>query len=262
MRIVLGIEYNGSCYHGWAHQNDLATIQGALEQAISSIADHPVKLYCAGRTDTAVHATFQVAHFDTIAIRKKQAWVQGANALLPPDIRINWAKNIDDSFHARFSAIQRCYHYLIYNHSISPAIFSKQVSWVHYPLNYQDMARAAKFLIGEYDFSSFRSSECQSNSPMRHVSQIDIYKKGHLLCIDISANAFLHHMVRNIVGSLLMIGRGKEKVSWLKTTLQACDRRMAGPTALPHGLYLTHVQYPKHFGLSEKAIVPMPMMIC
>lgn len=198
MRIVLGIEYNGSHYHGWAHQNGLATIQGYLEQAISSIADHQVKLHCAGRTDTAVHATYQVAHFDTTAMRKTQAWVQGTNSLLPPDIRITWAKNVDDEFHARFSAIKRQYHYLIYNHSVPSAIFSKQVSWVHYPLNHHDMALAANFLIGEHDFSSFRSSECQSNSPMRHVSQVDVYKKGPLLgigvCIDLckQVNIRLH----------------------------------------------------------------------
>lgn len=261
MRIVLGIEYNGTRYHGWAEQNGLATIQGCLQQALSSIADHRVQLYCAGRTDTAVHATYQVAHFDTTATRNIQAWIRGTNALLADDIRVHWAKDIGHEFHARFSAIQRRYHYLIYNHPVASAIFSKQVTWIHHSLNYHDMADAAQFLVGEHDFSSFRSSECQSKSTMRNITQIDIFKKGHLICIDISANAFLHHMVRNIVGSLLIIGRGQQKVSWLKNVLQAGDRRHAGPTALPHGLYLTQVLYPKQFNLSEKAIIPMSMII-
>lgn len=262
MRVVLGIEYNGSHYHGWAYQSSLATIEGHLQQAVSSIANHQVKLHCAGRTDAGVHASFQVVHFDTIAIRKTRAWVQGCNTLLPHDIRINWAKEIDCDFHARFSATKRRYHYLIYNYPVSSAIFSRQVSWIHYPLNHDNMAIAAKMLIGEHDFSTFRDSQCGSNSPVRQVIQADVYKKGRLICVDISANAFLHHMVRNIVGSLVIVGRGQQKANWIKDILQTRDRRLAGPTAAAQGLCLTHVQYPKTFDLSEKTIVPMAMMIC
>lgn len=246
MRIVLGLEYNGSNYHGWQRQSsreDLSTIQHCVEQALSQVADHPVKVTCAGRTDVGVHAQNQVIHFDTHATRKLDAWILGGNSNLPKDISIKWAKETDEKFHARFSAIARRYRYVIYNQKVRPAVLNKLVTWHYQPLDEKLMHEAAQHLIGENDFTSFRGCDCQSKTPMRNVHHIKVKRLGKLAIIDIKANAFLMHMVRNIAGVLMEIGEGKQPVAWTADVLKACDRRAAGITAPSDGLYLMQVYY-------------------
>lgn len=254
MRIALGIEYNGSGFYGWQAQRNLslATIQGTLEDALAKVANEPVHLFCAGRTDANVHATGQVVHFDTRAKRHIDAWIWGTNAHLPPSIVVRWAKQVDYSFHARFTAKARRYRYLIFNHPIRPGILSARVSWHYYPLDVDKMREAGKFLIGEQDFSSFRSSQCNSKSPMRNVIEFTIQRQGDFVILDIEANAFLHHMVRNIAGTLMKIGSGAKDPHWMQTVLQAKSRRAAAETAPPDGLYLTRVRYPDPY------IFPLP----
>lgn len=247
MRIALGIEYNGHGYYGWQYQPELPTIQGELEQALGKVANEPIFLFCAGRTDANVHATGQVVHFDTKAKRHTDAWIWGTNSYLPSSIVVKWAQATDYHFHARFSATARRYRYIILNHPIRPAILNKQVTWCYYPLNIERMQKAANYLIGEQDFSSFRSSQCVSKTPMRNVIEYQIYQKNQFVILEIEANAFLHHMVRNIVGVLMKIGSGNKEPEWLKTVLDAKDRRAGAETASPDGLYLTQVRYPKPY---------------
>lgn len=244
MRIALGVEYAGQDFAGWQKQEKLLTIQGCLEAACSKIADEPIKLFCAGRTDAGVHATGQVVHFDTQAVRSLRAWVLGCNTHLPPTIAVTWAQEVDENFHARFSALARCYRYIIYNHSIRSAIWATRTTWYYPTLDIELMQQAVAYLIGENDFSSFRSSECESRSPMRNMHFIHISRQDHLVTLEIQANAFLHHMVRNIVGVLLRIGIGAQPPSWMQHVLQAKDRRQAAETAAPTGLYLHKVSYP------------------
>jgi len=243
MRIALGIEYNGSNYHGWQKQVKLITIQAQVEQALTSVANHPVTVTCAGRTDVGVHALGQVIHFDTTVKRKSSAWILGGNSNLSPDICIRWAKEVTDDFHARFSAVARQYRYLIYNHKIRSALFADRTAWHIAPLDVSFMQQASQYLIGEHDFSSFRGCDCQSKSPMRNVHFVKVNTYKHLIIIDIKANAFLLHMVRNIVGLLMTIGEKKREPIWAKEVLQACDRRVAGVTAPASGLYLMRVYY-------------------
>ena len=216
MRIVLGLEYNGKNYHGWQKQENLPTVQFYLEKALSKVADHKIKVICAGRTDIGVHAKEQIVHFDTEAQRATNAWVLGGNSNLPRDITILWAKNSDASFHARFSAKARSYRYLIYNNPAHPAILSNLVTWHIAHLNEEKMNEAGQYLLGENDFSSFRGSGCQSKTPMRNVNHISVTRKRKVITIDIKANAFLLHMVRNIVGVLIVIGEGKKAPIWAK----------------------------------------------
>ncbi|OGT42291.1 MAG: tRNA pseudouridine(38-40) synthase TruA [Gammaproteobacteria bacterium RIFCSPHIGHO2_12_FULL_37_34] len=244
MRIALGIEYNGCGFYGWQVQPHVATIQSSLQDALSHVANEPIYLYCAGRTDANVHATGQVVHFDTQAKRHIDAWIWGTNAYLPPSIIVKWAKAVDYSFHARFSALSRRYRYIIFNHPVRPAILSHQVVWHYYPLDILRMQQAATYLIGEQDFASFRSSQCHSKSSMRHVMAFTIERHHHLIVFEIEANAFLHHMVRNIAGVLMKIGAGSKDPEWMKEVLQAKNRRVAAETASPEGLYLIHVRYP------------------
>ncbi len=249
MRIALGIEYKGQGFHGWQAQENLPTIQNEVEQALSKIADHPITLTCAGRTDAGVNALGQVAHFDTHQIRNHKAWVLGTNSYLPQTIAIRFAKIVPEDFHARFSALSRFYQYVIYNHSTRPAIFSQSVTWMYEVLNTKTMQEAANYLIGEKDFTSFRSSQCESNTPMRNIKKINVLRIKEYIVIDIEANAFLHHMVRNIVGSLISVGIGIHEPDWLLEVLLAKDRRKAGKTAAASGLYLSHVQYPIKYEL-------------
>jgi len=246
MRIALGIEYNGSHYHGWQAQKNsqLPTIQGALQSALSRIANEPIQLLCAGRTDAGVHATGQVVHFDTNVKRHADAWIWGTNSYLPSDIVVRWAKSVDYGFHARFSALARRYRYIIYNNPIRPALLSSRVTWNYYALDVENMQHAAPYFLGEQDFSSFRSSECSSKSPMRNVMELSITREKDFVIIEIEANAFLHHMVRNIVGVLMRIGAGWEKPEWAKDVLAARSRKAAAETASSHGLYLMNVKYP------------------
>lgn len=244
MRIALGVEYDGHDFFGWQAQPGLKTVQGALEDALSKVANEPVHITCAGRTDTGVHATGQVIHFDTKAKRHVDAWMFGTNANLPPSIAIRWSRHVDYSFHARFKAISRRYRYVIYNHPIRPAILNTRTSWHYYPLDVDRMRTAASYLIGEQDFSSFRSSKCNSNSPMRNITDFTIERRGDFVIFEIEANAFLHHMVRNIAGSLMKIGTGFREVEWMQEVLAAKSRQAAAETAPPGGLYLINVTYP------------------
>lgn len=248
MRIALGIEYDGADYHGWQAQRGLSsTVQGQLETALAKVANEPIEIYCAGRTDAGVHATGQVVHFDTHAKRHIDAWIYGTNTHLPPNIVVRFARHVDYSFHARFKATARRYRYIIHNHPIRPAILHKRASWHYYPLNIERMREAGKFLIGEQDFSSFRSSQCNSKSPMRNVMEFSVERHGDFVVLEIEANAFLHHMVRNIVGTLMKIGAGFKEPIWMQEVLAAKSRRAAAETAPADGLYLITVRYPEPY---------------
>ena len=245
MRIALGIEYLGTNYHGWQRQDGLSTVQSNVEQALSKVANSPITVVCAGRTDVGVHALSQVIHFDTEINRKLKSWVLGGNTYLPPDIRIQWAHDFSDNpeFHARFSATSRHYQYLIYNHSVQSAILHNRALFYPAKLDADLMHAAAECLIGEQDFSSFRGAGCQSKTAMRNVTAITVKRDGHLIIIDIHANAFLLHMVRNIIGVLLEVGTEKRAPTWVKEVLFGRDRNLAGVTAPACGLYLVNVKY-------------------
>lgn len=251
MRIALGIEYNGQHFSGWQAQQHLLTVQGCLEEALSKIADEPIKLFCAGRTDAGVHAVGQVVHFDTNVERNVRAWTLGANTYLPPTISVNWARVVPDDFHARFSAEARCYRYFIYNHSVRSAHLDGRATWHYHELDVTSMQLAGQVLLGEQDFSSFRSAECEAKSPMRNVHFLNVVRRGNFVMIEVQANAFLHHMVRNISGALMRIGAGVHPPEWLETVLHARDRRQAAETASPAGLYLYRVIYPEMYDLPE-----------
>ena len=243
-RVALVLEYNGSRYHGWQSQKSgHPTVQQHLEAALSKVANSPVDVICAGRTDAGVHASHQVIHFDTMATRSFRSWVMGANANLPGDISVHWVGNVSDSFHARFSAQNRRYRYVIYNSPIRPALFNDTVTWNYRPLDEVRMATAAKSLVGEHDFSSYRAAGCQAKSPVRTVEFLNVQRFGDFVILDIQANAFLHHMVRNISGVLMAIGCGKYHESWAEEVLHAKDRAAGGVTAPPYGLYFVGVGY-------------------
>lgn len=243
MRIALGVEYDGTNYHGWQCQLGIQTVQQEVEAALSKIALHPVKVICAGRTDAGVHALEQVIHFDTSAVRPDIAWVFGSNNHLPPDIRIIWARQVGEEFHARFSAIARQYNYKIYNHRITSALLRDRVMRVSQPLNADLMHEAGQYLVGRHDFSSFRGSGCQANHPVRHIIFLNISRCDNIINIDIKANAFLLHMVRCIVGMLIKVGAGERPPSYAKEVLEACDRRICPATAAPQGLYFVKADY-------------------
>lgn len=247
MRIALGVEYDGYDFYGWQSQPQLKTIQGTLEDALSKIANEPIFLHCAGRTDAGVHATGQVIHFDTKAKRHLDAWVFGTNAQLPSTIGIRWARQVDYRFHARFKAVSRRYRYVIFNHPVRPALLGSRVSWHYYPLDIIRMRTAASYLIGEQDFSSFRSSKCNSNSPMRNIIDFNIERRGDYVIFEIEANAFLHHMVRNIAGVLMKIGAGFQEIDWMQKVIHARSRKAAAETAPAGGLYLIAVRYPEPY---------------
>ena len=249
MRIAVGLEYKGSNYHGWQRQPKLLSVQECVEQALTKVANQKIQITCAGRTDVGVHAKNQVIHFDTNAERKIDAWILGGNSNLPCDISIKWAQQVAPDFHARFSALARSYRYLIYNNKIRPALFAELVTWHLKNLNEKNMSKAAQYLLGEYDFSSFRGCDCQSKTPMRNIHNIHIKRRGKLIILDITANAFLLHMVRNIAGLLIAIGEGKQEPIWAREVLQSCDRQVAAATASAHGLYLTRVYYPDRYNL-------------
>lgn len=255
--VALGIEYDGSRYYGWQRQSDVASVQGCLEKALSKVAAEPVSVFCAGRTDAGVHATGQVVHFHTAAVRKDAAWTMGVNTHLPPDIAVRWVKTVPENFHARFSATARRYRYVIFNHRFRPAILSKGVTHFHYPLDEKRMHEAAQSLLGENDFSSFRAAQCQSRSPWRNVMHVNVTRQGQYVIVDIKANAFVHHMVRNITGALLEVGCGNLPVSRMAELLVLKDRTQAPATAPAEGLYLVSVDYPEEFGLPSPAMGPL-----
>lgn len=263
-RIALGVQYDGGPWQGWQTQRHGQTVQDALEAALLRFALLPLEVVCAGRTDSGVHALEQVVHFDTAVVRDDASWVRGVNAFLPPSIAVRWACEVptetppelaaahdpdspyprDDGFHARFSAVARTYHYLLYNHPVRSPLLAGRVGWVFRPLDLQRMREGARHLVGTHDFSAFRSIECQAKSPVRTMHSLDIARSGDMFILTLRANAFLHHMVRNIVGSLIAVGHGKQAPEWIAELLDQRDRSKAAPTFMADGLYLARVDYP------------------
>ncbi len=249
MRIALGVEYAGAPYCGWQSQAGGCGVQDFLENAIKHIAERSVRTHAAGRTDTGVHAMMQIVHFESEAARPDSAWVRGVNAFLPDSIRVLWAKNVDEAFHARFSATQRSYQYLLVNSATAPAIKAQQAGWYHLPLNVSAMQEGVSYLQGEHDFSAFRASECQAKSPIKNLQVASIKAHGEFVIFNFSASAFLQHQVRNMVGALVYVGNGKHPPEIIKNLLEQKDRALSPPTFSPSGLYLTGVAYDAKFGL-------------
>ncbi len=257
MRIALMVEYDGSQFHGWQAQTGLRTVQQVLQAALSQVACHEVTVVCAGRTDTGVHATQQIVHFDCTQERHIRSWVHGTNSFLPKDVCVKWAREMPDNFHARYSALSRTYRYVIFNVSIRPALFRGNMTWQYRQLDHRLMQDATQYLLGEQDFTSFRSIECQSKTPMRNVHHLRVLRKDDLVLVDIKANAFLHHMVRNIVGTLMAVGSGKRPVSWVEEVLHAKDRKLGAETAPPYGLYMVGVSYPAEYNMPMETSNPI-----
>lgn len=247
MRIAAIIEYDGSAFCGWQLQDHVRTVQGVVEQALAQVADEPVRVITAGRTDTGVHACGQVIHFDSSALRSNYSWVRGANSNLPDDVSVLWAGQKTPEFHARFSATGRQYRYVILNRPTRSALLNSRVTWDYRPLNVARMRQAASSLIGTHDFSSFRSVHCQAKNPVRELRQLDVEARGPFIHIIASSNAFLHHMVRNLAGVLMTVGAGERPPEWAWEVLQARDRTRGGVTAPSNGLYLIAVEYPEVF---------------
>ena len=256
-RYAIGIEFCGTQYRGWqTQQAGVVTVQETLEQVLSRIANEPIILHGAGRTDAGVHATNMVAHFDTEAIRPEQGWIRGANSQLPKDISIQWIKRMDENFHARFKAVARRYRYVVYNAPTRPALMYKQVTHLYQTLDVQKMITAAAKFEGTHNFETFRAAACQSNQPVRHVSHCRLFEHGRYLVLDIQADGFLHHMVRNIMGCLLEIGQGQYEIEHIDSMFAAEDRTAAGITAPPDGLYFIQSYYPDEFDLPQLPLGP------
>ena len=249
MRVALAVEYDGTPYCGWQSQTSQCGVQDFLEKAIQDIAEHAVRIHAAGRTDTGVHGLAQIVHFDTDTTRPDSAWVRGVNAFLPESIRVLWAKVVDEEFHARFSAQQRRYQYLLVNAAVAPAINATKAGWYHLPLNINAMQLAIAHLQGEHDFSAFRASECQAKSPVKNLQIATVVQHGEYIIFEFAANAFLQHQVRNMVGALIYVGNGKYAPEFIQQLLAQKDRTLSPPTFSPNGLYLAGVQYDKKFDL-------------
>jgi tRNA pseudouridine38-40 synthase len=243
MRVALGLEYDGSRFCGWQSQPSGCGVQDHLEAALAQMAGHAVRVAAAGRTDAGVHALSQIVHFDSQVQRPQSAWVRGANAFLPAGVRVLWAQEVDDEFHARFSAERRSYQYWLQVGTVAPAVLNGKVGWYHRKLDLESMQKAATLLLGRHDFSAFRAAECQAKSPVKHLQQADVSARGNLILFEFSADAFLHHMVRNLVGSLIHVGKGEHEPAWVSMLLEQKDRRLAAPTFMPDGLYLAGVHY-------------------
>jgi tRNA pseudouridine38-40 synthase len=250
-RIALGIEYDGTLYQGWQSQPNGETVQDTLEKALSQFATVPIKVQCAGRTDAGVHALEQVVHFDVPLQRTMESWVRGGNSFLPDSVAVRWARDVGEEFHARFDAFRRTYHYVIYNHPVRSPLWANRAGWYHKPLDAEKMHQAAQSLVGQHDFSAFRAAQCQAKSPIKTMYDVRVVRYGDLVVVSLSANAFLHHMVRNIVGSLVYIGSGKQPVEWLAQLLTQTDRTLAAPTFSASGLYLAAIHYDEAFGLPK-----------
>lgn len=259
MRIACGIEYDGGGFLGWQRQRpQVRTVQAEVERALGRVADSPVTITCAGRTDAGVHASMQVCHFDTAAMRMERAWVMGANTHLPEDVALYWARAVSDDFHARFSACARRYRYVILEGWNRPALWRGRAAWSHARLDTAAMAAAGQHLIGEHDFSAFRSAECQSRHARREVMAVNVQRRDQAVVVEVEANAFLHNMVRIIAGALMVVGRGEQPAEWLRELLAGRDRRRGGPTAPPAGLYFVGPRYPLAFGLPDPRPPPWP----
>ncbi len=259
MRLAVGVEYDGSGFHGWQRQRQSPTVQECVEHALAHVADEPVTVHCAGRTDAGVHAHCQVAHFETSAYRDERSWVLGANSVLEPGISILWVRPVDDSFHARFSATRRRYQYRILNRWVRPALERDRVAWIRVPLDADLMHQAAQGLLGEHDFSSFRAVGCQAKSPVRTIHHVAVARQGNEIIVDIEANGFVYHMVRNIAGVLIAIGQGKRSKDWLVQVMAASDRTIAGVTAPARGLYFMTAGYPDYPQLPIGQLVEFPL---
>lgn len=261
MKIAIGIEYCGAAYSGWQRQKHTHSVQEHIESALSNVADHEVHVHCAGRTDAGVHALQQVAHFETGASRDMRSWVLGGNVHLPPDISILWAQTVDEDFHARFSATSRIYCYLILNRTARPGYLQRRVTWEYRQLDANLMRQASTCLLGEHDFTSYRSVECQAGTPIRTVKRLVIHRMVDVIVMEIEANAFLHHMVRNIAGVLMAIGMGKAPPEWSRLVLDARDRTQGGVTAPADGLYLLRAVYPQKYGIPVRADTHWPFLV-
>lgn len=255
MRIVLGVEYDGSAFCGWQSQPQACAVQDALDKALSEVAGESIVSVCAGRTDAGVHALGQVVHFDTLSERPLSAWTRGTNALLPQTVAVTWSRQIAPEFHARFSATGRRYDYWLLNRPQRPGLLHERAGWFHQTLDVDAMRRAARCLIGEHDFSAFRAAECQAKTPVKVMRELQITRRGEIIRFEFAADAFLQHMVRNIVGSLVYVGCGRQRVEWLAELLRNRDRTRAAPTFSPAGLYLAAVEYDPVWALPPRARV-------
>jgi tRNA pseudouridine38-40 synthase len=258
MRMALGLEYDGASFCGWQTQPGGCGVQDHLQQALARFADAPIEVTAAGRTDAGVHATAQVAHFDSPVERDSGSWVRGTNTYLHDAARVLWAAPVPAQFHARYSALSRTYRYLLLNEPVAPAVLRGRVGWYHRPLDVALMAEALRPLLGDHDFSAFRDAECQAKSPVRNLMEAGVERRGNLVTFTFRANAFLHHMIRNIVGSLVYVGAGKHAPGWILELLASRDRRAAAPTFSPEGLYLAGVEYDPAFGLPAFRRSPLP----
>lgn len=257
-RYAIGIEFDGRAFRGWqTQQPGVVSVQETLERAISMVAAHPVIVHAAGRTDAGVHASGMIAHFDSPSVRNERNWLMGINTLLPESIALRWITPVSDGFHARFKAVARRYHYVIYNHPRRSSLLAGRATWHYHPLDLARMQEAARALVGVHDFSAYRAVACQSNRPVRDVHFLDLAQRGPLIRLDIQADGFLHHMVRNIAGVLMAIGQGKAEPSWAAEVLASRDRTLGGVTAAPDGLYFVNALYPEGFDLPRDPVGPL-----
>lgn len=262
-RFAAGLEYDGRAYSGWQHQPGLETVQNAVQRALSRVADAPTECVCAGRTDAGVHAMGQVVHFDSDATRSERGWRLGANSYLPDDVAVTWLREVPGHFHARFGALSRSYRYVILNRESRPGLAQGRATWERRPLDERRMHDAAQVLLGEHDFSAFRAVECQAKSPVRKMETLTVARSAEWVTIDVTANAFLHHMVRNITGLLLSVGTGDSPPERVATVLAGRDRTVSAATAPACGLYLVAVRYPAELGLpvTHPAAVVLPQSV-
>lgn len=258
MRWAAGIEYAGTRYRGWQKHAHIDSVQARLESALSKVADHSVAVVASGRTDAGVHARMQVVHFESEAARSPLAWRRGGNANLPSDIAVQWVIPVDEAFHARYSATSRRYRFVILNRATRSALWAERTWWFPHDLDAASMHEAAQYLLGEHDFSAFRASECQSPTPVRRMTRLSVSRSGDCISVDVDGNAFLHHMVRNIVGSLVRVGQGREAPQWMAQLLAGRDRTKAGPTANPEGLYLLGAEYPDYPDIASPSAPDLP----
>ena len=257
MRISLGVEYDGSRFQGWQTQPAANTVQDAIQAALAQIAGEPVSVVCAGRTDSGVHAREQVVHFDCAVERPDSAWVRGVNGFLSEAIAVLWARRVPADFHARYSARSRTYRYVLMSRAVRPALAARFVGWTHSPLDVDAMSEAARHLLGEHDFSAFRSSECQAKTPVRIIHELELEQRGERIDFVVRANAFLHHMVRNIVGSLVHVGKGACAPGWVREVLHSRNRGRAAATFAAEGLYLESVEYDPSWQLPQASHAPI-----